>query len=472
MTGNHPPNDKWGFLRSARTPETPLQGIDTFFEWFRRRDQAHRFEVRRIPFSSMGKWYFADNPYRLVHSSGKFFSVEGIRVRTNYGSVPEWDQPIVIQPETGILGIITKVCGGVRHFLMQAKKEPGNILQLQLSPTVQATRSNYTQVHKGKIPPYLDYFMDRSKASVIIDQLQSEQAARFLRKRNRNIIVEVTEDIPVHDDFCWVTLGRIKQLLKHDNLVNMDARTVLSCIPLCGDEHTQQSGWTDTQLTGFSRDLCISAEAGQSARYSFDELISWITELKCTYEMSIERIPLDELRHWVITDDEIRHETGLYFSVRAYSVEAEGREVASWTQPLLSHDGYGLVGFVTQKIGGILHFLVRAAVEPGNLDMLDVGPTVSCFGVEQRRSLSNLPVFSEYFLDALPETIRYSATQSEEGGRFHHFVNRYMVIELPASEKSDLPENFTWMTLRQLSDFLKFGYVNIEARNLLACLSL
>ena len=88
---------------------------------------------------------------------------------------------------------------------MQAKIEPGNINAVQLSPTLQATKSNYTQVHKGNLPNYLEYFLDdRTDVTVLLDQLQSEQGARFFKKRNRNIIIEVTSDIEVKEDFCWL----------------------------------------------------------------------------------------------------------------------------------------------------------------------------------------------------------------------------------------------------------------------------
>ena len=73
--------------------------------------------------------------------------------------------------------------------------EPGNVNIIQLSPTVQATKSNYTRVHKGKLPAYLNYFLDRKKSKFLVDLLQTEQGGRFLRKRNRNMLVEVDEDI-------------------------------------------------------------------------------------------------------------------------------------------------------------------------------------------------------------------------------------------------------------------------------------
>jgi len=78
----------------------------------------------------------------------------------------------------------------------------------------------------------LEYFNGEKEVYVLVDQLQSEQGARFLHKRNRNIIVEINEDeeISVKDGFIWVSLGQIKELLRYPNVVNMDSRTVISCI--------------------------------------------------------------------------------------------------------------------------------------------------------------------------------------------------------------------------------------------------
>jgi len=471
------------FLRSTLTTDSRFHTLDTFLDWFHSRRTASRFVVEQIPLAGMDQWYLVEHPCRLVHRSGKFFTVEGIRVQTNYGPVPEWDQPIINQPEIGILGIITREFDGIRHFLMQAKMEPGNANILQLSPTVQATRSNYTQVHQGRQPLYLDYFIDRSKAMILVDQLQSEQGARFLRKRNRNMIVEVTQDIPLHDEFCWLTLGQIKQLLTLDNLVNMDARTALSCIPFVNPDwkHHYAAAPQDYfapvvafghHLTGFAKDLFFSMLDRKPTCHTLDETISWFTELKTRYRIAVQQIGLDELRHWVHTDYEIRHETGQYFSVIAVSVQAGNREVFSWTQPLLKHFGYGVVGFLTQKINGTLHFLVRASLEPGTLDLIEMGPTVACSNAEERLKQPHPPHFLELFLNAPPDQIRYSAIQSEEGGRFYHFQNRYMILELPPDAPLNLPEHFIWMTLGQIIDFTRYSYFNIEARNLLACLSL
>ncbi len=470
-----------GFLHSALMRDGEFMSTSRCVEWLQARSEAHGFEVREIPFSEMDAWFFAETPHRLVHKTGKFFSIEGIQVRTNHGPVRRWDQPIIRQPEIGILGIISKMFDGTRYFLMQAKMEPGNINTVQLSPTLQATKSNYTKIHTGRAPLFLDYFTEPGMSRVIVDQLQPEQAARFLQKVNRNVIVDVEGDVPDHPDFCWLTLGQIKQLLFEDNIVNMDARTVLSCIPypeavLWGDASSasvddgEDATGNEQSPSAFGKALLASMAESEEGVNTTDEVIGWVTEMKSACEMSTEVIPLDELQGWTQTDREIRHETGRHFSVIAVDVRAGSREMIRWTQPILKHFGVGIAGFLVQQIDGVLHFLVRGSVEPGNRDVVDMGPTVSCSRMDRDGADMSPVPFLDLFLDAPPEAVRYRAIQSEEGGRFYHFQNCYMAVELSADVAVDVPDDFIWMTAGQITEFSRHGYFNIEARNVLACL--
>jgi oxidase EvaA len=466
------------FLFSALTEDNRFLSTQAFKDWFARKKQENHFSVEQIPFSSLQQWYFENETQNLKHASGRFFTIEGIRVATNFGLTSHWEQPIINQPEIGILGIITRIFDGIPYFLMQAKMEPGNVNILQLSPTVQATKSNFTQVHGGRLPPYLEYFLERNKSRFLVDQLQTEQGGRFLRKRNRNMIVEVDHDIDILEDFCWLTLGQIKKLLKEDNFVNMDARTVLSCVPMSGNDAFREQSVDDIEhelhiscLDEFSRNLFDSMYCHEThAQHTVAEIISWFTELKTKYTMVVEQIALKDVARWKRTAMEICHEEHPLFSVIAVSVEAGTREVFNWTQPLLKEPQQGLLGFITKKINGILHFLMQAKVEPGNIDMAEIAPTVSCSAVEFKRQCGYRIPFLDHFLNATPQQIRYDAVQSEEGGRFYHFLNRNMVIELSPTEYIDIPQNYIWMTLRQVLEFLQHGYMNIDARTLLACI--
>ena len=218
-------------IRSLLTTENQFNSTEELIQWIQQRNQDVKVSVESIAFKDMEGWH-QDTEGCLRHNSGRFFSIQGIKIQTDYGQINEWEQPIINQPEVGYLGILTKEFNGVLYFLMQAKIEPGNVNCVQISPTLQATKSNYRQIHQGKKPNYLDFFVNAKPEEIILDQLQSEQGARFLRKRNRNIIIKVNENIELKEDFRWMTLGQIKQLACIDNMVNMDTRTVLSGLKL------------------------------------------------------------------------------------------------------------------------------------------------------------------------------------------------------------------------------------------------
>jgi oxidase EvaA len=462
------------FLQSALVAESASFDNADFHDWFQARAKASAFSVRRIPFDEMEQWHFESEAQNLVHASGKFFRIEGLRVETNFENAGQWDQPIINQPEVGILGILSKQFEGVRHFLMQAKAEPGNLNTVQLSPTVQATRSNYSQVHGGRLPSYLEHFVNAPAHRILVDQLQTEQGSRFLQKQNRNMIVDVDtdEDVPVLDDFRWLTLGEIKQLQKIENFVNMDARSVISCVPFSDSSSPLAELPEANALSGFAADLLDSIDPTANAVSTTAFLREWIADMKRRFMLRTTSIPLAEVEHWTITEDEIRHDSEAHFSVIAVDVSAGSREVSRWTQPLLEDAAAGLHGFITQKHNGTLHFLVQAKVEPGNLDVIDLAPTVSRSNIELRRQRGEDCPFLAYFFDPEPARVRYSARQSEEGGRFFHLENENTILELEANEVLELPEHYTWMTLAQLLEFLKVGYLSVDARTLLACASL
>jgi oxidase EvaA len=451
---------------------------DKIIDWINKRRNSIEVVINLIPFSKLNKWGFDEDTGNLCHESKRFFSIEGLEVKTNWKRNENWTQPIINQPEIGLLGIITKKINGVLHFLMQAKIEPGNINYIQISPTLQATKSNYSKVHQGKTPLYLEYFNEDKKVNVLLDQLQSEQGARFLKKRNRNIIVEVEDDIPVYDDFCWLTLGQIKELMRCDNLVNMDTRTVISGISF-GEIDIKNINY----LYGINnRDMILSRQKKELlenflSKYSkepIEHIISWLTKLKSKYELEAKQIPLNIVKDWIKTDNEIFHKQKKYFSVIAADIHISNREVINWSQPLIKSAQEGLIAFIIKKINGIYHFLVQAKIEAGNFDILEFAPTVQCLTGNYRVGYNEYEVpFINEVLNAPEKNIIYKAYQSEEGGRFYKEQNLNIIIEVDDNYILDkeIPENYCWMTLNQLFTFIKFNnYINIQARSLISAI--
>jgi dTDP-4-dehydro-6-deoxy-alpha-D-glucopyranose 2,3-dehydratase len=413
--------------------------------WLAACRRASLARVRRIPFGELDGWSFAAGTGDLRHRSGRFFSIEGLHV---VRPDAEWQQPIIMQPEIGILGILAKEFDGRLHFLMQAKMEPGNPNLVQLSPTVQATLSNYTKAHGGADVKYLEYFLHPGRGRVLTDVLQSEHGAWFFRKRNRNMIVEVDGDVPADDNFRWFTLGQLGAMLHQDNVVNMDARTVLASAPMTYPERR-----------------ALSSDA---------DLLSWFTGEQSRHEIHTRRIPLRQVAGWHRGTHSIHRADHRFFRVVAVAVEGTDREVSSWAQPLVEPVRPGVIGFAYRTFDGVPHVLAHARVEGGFLDIAELGPTVQC-APENYAHLpyEHRPPFLDLMLGAAPSRIRYAAVHSEEGGRLLDAESRYLIVETDESTTpTKAPPGYHWITPGQLNWLARHSrYVNVQARTLLAALN-
>lgn len=447
---------------------------DRMLAWMKKQNEEVVSSIEQIPLEELRSWSYRDD--RICHSSGKFFSIDGIRISTNYRNVPTWDQPIINQPEIGFLGFIVKKINGVLHFLAQAKIEPGNLNVVQLSPTLQATRSNFMRVHGGAKPNYLEYFTGERKVTVLIDQLQSEQGARFLQKRNRNIIVEIPEDeeIEVLPNFIWLTLGQLKELMRHPNILNMDSRTVISCISF--------GNYSEHSLKMMSAFMQISTKSDEQLIYSVlshdnhlndtERIIQWITSLKFKYELGVQKIGISKMSNWIYDGNTIHHEKGKYFDVIGVRCKIGNREVVSWDQPMVRSAQKGLIGFLVKKINGIYHFLVQAKLESGNFDIVEMAPTVQCLTGNYRKGLNEYTIpYLDYFIDPPKDKVWYATYQSEEGGRFFQEQNLNTIVEVGDDFPIEVDENYCWITLNQMLSFVAYNnYLNIAARSLLSAI--
>ncbi len=451
-------------IKSLLAKDNPYNSTEEIREWIKRRNIEVTVNVEQIAFSQMKSWH-SNCDGSIHHDTGKFFSIVGIDVKTDYGTNNHWRQPIINQPEVGYLGILTKEIDGVLYCLMQAKIEPGNVNCVQISPTLQATKSNYTRVHSGKSPNYLEYFVNAKPENIILDQLQSEQGARFLRKRNRNIIIKVDEDVPMLEEFRWMTLGQIKELMCENNMVNMDTRTVLSGLVI-SDYVTPLDGLNG--MSEFGRGLILSSITNHSY-ISTREHLSWLTALKSKFDLLVSPCSVLEMPGWIKNDREIVREDGKYFKIIGVNVTISNREVAAWCQPLVRPMQNGICAFIIKKINGVYHFLVQAKLECGNFDVMELAPTVQC--LTDKVYGDDKPEFYDYVMNARGGQVLVDVIQSEEGGRFYHEQNRNLIIEADASFPLELPPRYTWMTLRQIYNFLRFNnYLNIQARSLISAL--
>lgn len=456
-------------IRSWNNKEGNVNSMNDIKKWIASRNQHANVSIRKVDFSYNGFWYYDEKDGRIRNENNSFFQLAGYQEIEDDHIVKE--QPIIIQKEIGYLGIICKMINGTLNFLMQAKVEPGNVNVIQISPTIQATKSNFSRAHGGKTPAYLEYFQNLRNSKIIVDQLQSEQSSRFYKKRNRNIVILVDEDVPVYDSHMWMTLGQIKECMKIKNCVNMDTRTVISCIPFA--KAALEAEELALAEQSFSDKTLFNSMFKSVDRGEVRQIFHVMNNYKMYRKENSRLVPIKSLHGWKMTPQEIVCKTPYDFKVIYCFIEINGREVKYWEQPLIEANGMAIFGIFTAVENNVRKFLVRVCPEMGCFDSAELGPVVQ---LEPTNPQNELDCVEKLFLDKLEkeEGVLYNVVLSEEGGRFYHEQNQNAIIELyDMSEIEELPEGYFWIDYATINQMIQFNNcVNIQLRNLLSLLEI
>ena len=437
--------------------ESPIHSTDELLGWINEQKRKREVSIQRIDIGSCSPWYYDDTIGMITNPEGSFFRISGIK--GEYPDGHEERQPIILQQEIGFLGLICRKINSTWHFLMQAKIEPGNINYVQISPTIQATKSNFTRKHGGSEPAFLSYFTNANAENILVDQIQSEQSSRFLGKRNRNVIIKTNDDIPESDVFHWMTLSQIRFFMKIDNAVNMDTRTVLSCLPYV---------FFTESLSGYPEDLLKSFRS--RSRETVVNIFRNMNRYKMFCSPKKQLIPLYSLKDWHMEENAFRSVAGHPFELIFCEIAIQGREVAKWNQPLFAARGAATFGLICARTENGFEILVTCKDEIGCFDSIEIGPSVQeeYGGFRERDSVGEF-----FFLNLDSEKKLADVMLSEEGGRFYHEQNRNVVIEVDKDTISYDPERYVWASLGTLNSLIQVNNcLNIQLRNLLVLFTL
>ena len=301
-----------------------------FQKWFNSQKKLNKIRVKIKRLNDLENWNYGKK--LIFHNSRRFFKIIGIEVKSNFAG-KNWDQPIIVQNEQGILGIIKNK--KTKKYLLQAKVEPGNKNKLQLSPTVQATKSNYQRIHKGKKTPYLNFFKDNK----VKFTSQSEQGYRYLSKFNKNSIVVVEKKIKVLKNFFWFSREDLKYLIKRKSVLNMDTVSVFSSF--------------------------IRKNTNDLPHKKMREIKNWIRQNDKIFKLKIKVKPLANLINWKVTPDNITHKNNKHFSVIGINTLSNKREVTEWDQPIIKGKRIAFAGYLIKEFNKTEHYLCKYNKKPG-----------------------------------------------------------------------------------------------------------
>ncbi len=414
-----------------------------FIQWFNLQKKNQKITCKIKNLKDLKYWLKNDN--LIHHSSGKFFKIVGIDVKSNTKG-KNWDQPIIVQKELGILGIIKDKIKN--RYLLQAKVEPGNKNKLQLSPTVQATKSNYKRVHGGKKIPYLNFFLKNKNNFVS----QSEQGYRYLHKSNYNSLLIIKKNIKVLNNYYWLHMKDIIKIIKKRSIFNMDTISVFSTF--------------------------IHKEKLDIPLYSMNKILKWLSKKDKIFYLSVKIKPLNKLRDWKVGNDKIEHKNKNHFSVVGINVKSNKREIKEWDQPIIKGKKLALAGFIICYFNNTKHYLCKYNKKPG-LKKSTLSRSVNTSDIINYKTNNKLTSFQNYlinnfFLKKSSKRFKvvYENILSDEGGRFYNCEIKYKALLINKNLIFKLPNDYIWISQNQMIKMIQRKKIDIEARLLFGCINI
>ena len=413
-----------------------------FDKWFRSQKKKQKINIKVKNLNKLINWH--KNEKHIAHNSKKFFKIIAIDVKSNLIG-KNWDQPIIVQNEMGILGILKN--SKKNKYLLQAKVEPGNKNKLQLSPTVQATKSNYQRVHGGKKIPYLNYFLKNSKNFIA----QSEQGYRYLYKSNYNSLINIKKKVKVLNNYFWLNKTDIKELVKKRSVLNMDTISVFSTF--------------------------LKKEKEDNPLNSQNKIYKWISKKDKLYRLKTKIKPINSLQDWKVTNEKIIHKRKNHFSVIGINIKTNKREIKEWDQPIIKGKKLAFVGFVICQFNKTNHYLCRYNKKPG-LKTSTLSCSINTSDINSYKKIHTLSVFQKKLLNNLlmkknkKFKIVYDNILSDEGGRFYNCEIKYKALLVNKNFNIKLPEDYIWISQNQMIKMIKRKKIDIEARLLFGCINI
>jgi len=187
-------------------------------------------------------------------------------------------------------------------------------------------------------------------------------------------------------------------------------------------------------------------------------ILAWCEKLRNSIQFKADLIGLDQVRDWSRDEQgNVRHKSGQFFGIEGVRIESASdlREVKSWDQPIYTQLDGGLLGLVARETAQSgVEFLLHAKAEPGNIGILQLGPTVqSTWSNVRRAHAGKLPPMVEVLTAKAGVRIVYRAEHNEEGGRFWQKSNENVVAFVDDERviETDLTM-FCWSSLGQIKE--------------------
>ena len=202
-------------------------------------------------------------------------------------------------------------------------------------------------------------------------------------------------------------------------------------------------------------------------------LISWRKKLQNKIKTKSKLINVKQIKDWFFDNNKnLHHKSKQFFKIRGVETKgADGREINSWTQPILTQKHGGVLAFIvreTKELG--VQFLVEAKVEPGDNSQIKISPSFQATQSNMNRAHGGkIPDFFDIVIKNRGAELIYYTIHNEEGARFWQKSNWNVIVKLKNPyDKRIKGDNYKWVSLTQIKKIaLKNRIVNPFVKTIL-----
>jgi len=165
---------------------------------------------------------------KIQHTSGDYFEVIGVEVQIGNREVHKWDQPMIRPAHPGLCACLMRENTGRQEMLLKLQVECGNRDYVEYGPTIQCLDFDY-RAQSNLNYPFIKEIVNAPKNEIIFDAILSEEGGRFYQDQNRYMIVRTSDicELP-SEDYLWVSLDDIYQMIPYGNIFNIQLRSLIS----------------------------------------------------------------------------------------------------------------------------------------------------------------------------------------------------------------------------------------------------
>lgn len=218
------------------------------------------------------------------------------------------------------------------------------------------------------------------------------------------------------------------------------------------------------------QEAAARAEPKQVEQRCLVEFRRWRAEVVAKSAFSSRPIPFAASREWSFVDGILRHRTGGFFALAGLAVAARTPELDGRQQLAILQPETAINGFLLRRRHGRTELLFQGRVEPGNIEAMQLAPTVQSTEANYKRLHGgDATAFLEWFTGSGGGRFLYDELQSEEGTRYYGKYNRNVVVDVTEASEFELPATFRWYDLEAIRAFaIASNVLNTDARSVLA----